>query len=169
VKRHIPVHLVEGDPETAARWLEPTRTVVGAPLPEAPYDLKPQWLVWPVVVEDHATCAAVTEATLRGVAVVIRLGDELTAADVARLHDDLERAGRLHTEHRTQGAAVALTQDQHRLLDALCAGATVDAAAAELHVSTRTASRMLAQARRAMGVSSNAEAIAAASQGDGRR
>lgn len=57
--------------------------------------------------------------------------------------------------------AAALTDVEAALLAALAEGRTLPAAARRLHTSARTASRRLASARDALGVSSTAEALMA--------
>jgi DNA-binding NarL/FixJ family response regulator len=80
---------------------------------------------------------------------------------VDRLVDDLRHLGPV--EHRTaeQTPAPMLTSEEHRLLNALADGKTLSQAAAELHLSRRTADRRLRSAREKLGTTSTAEAIVA--------
>lgn len=80
---------------------------------------------------------------------------------IDRLVDDLRRFGPV--DHRTSEPepGPALTPDEVRLLDRLAEGKTLGEAAAELHLSRRTADRRLASARRKLGVATTAEAVVA--------
>ena len=80
---------------------------------------------------------------------------------VDRLVDDLRRLG--PADHRTgePDMGPGLTVDERRLLDRLSDGKTLGEAAAELHLSRRTADRRLAAARQKLGVATTAEAVVA--------
>lgn len=149
-------HVVSGDPGAAAGRLHPDRTAVETLPDGAGYDLSSHALVWPVTVGTDADCAAVLDAVLRGVAVVVRVEDDLPGSVAARFVDDLHRAA---GASEPPAPARRLATDQLRLLEALASGATIAAAARRLGLSARTASRRLADARRVLGVSTTAEAL----------
>ena len=97
-------------------------------------------------------------AALAGAGFVAHAKAERDVID--RLVDDLRRLGQ---DHRTgePDAGRGLTPDERRLLDGLADGKTLGEAAAELHLSRRTADRRLASARRKLGVDTTAEAVVA--------
>lgn len=142
--------IVTEAPSVAARRLCPSLRPVDA-LPDEPYDLTGQGLVFPCVVESEAACAAVVESVARGVPAVVRIGS-LDAPMRHRLIDDLDRVA-APTERRA-----AITDDQAVLLRALATGATLAQAAAAAGIGVRTANRRLVDARRALDASSNIEA-----------
>ena len=126
-------------------------------LPEAPWDLSRLRLVCIGSVGTDAEAAAAIAAVARGAGVAITVA--LPAGQRHRLLQDLERTRAEFAPH--QPPPTTLPADQQALLDALADGSTVTAAASALHVSRRTANRLLAEARSALGVSTNAEAVAA--------
>ena len=143
--------IVSEVPSVAARRLCPSRRAVGA-LPDDPYDLAEEHLVYPCVVHTEAECAAVVESVARNVPAVVRFGT-LPPPMRQRLIDDLDRVA------TPSAAGAAVTDDQAILLEALAAGATLAQAAAEAGVGVRTANRRLADARRALDASTNIEAV----------
>ena len=76
--------------------------------------------------------------------------------------DDLRRIGPVDQVLLGPDPLAALDDDQRALLEALATGSSIGEAAAALHLSTRTAERRLATARKALGVRTTAEAIALA-------
>lgn len=62
-------------------------------------------------------------------------------------------------------AARELTEDERGLLNLLGEGLSVSAAARRMHLSMRTAERRLAEARAALGVATNAEALRRVGEG----
>jgi DNA-binding NarL/FixJ family response regulator len=110
-------------------------------------------------VRDTADAAEAVLAAVAGAGLVVHALTDRALAD--RLVDDLRRLGPV--EHRTAEPAPApeLTGDERRLLDALADGKTLGAAAAELHLSRRTADRRLRSAKEKLGVATTAEAIVA--------
>jgi DNA-binding NarL/FixJ family response regulator len=103
------------------------------------------------VVADEATGAAALDAWSRGTGLALEL--QLSGSSRLRLLEDLSKLA------PEPSAARRLTDEQRQLLDLLAAGTTVSAAATQLHISRRTASRALADARRALGVDSTAAAV----------
>lgn len=101
----------------------------------------------------EALLAAVAGA---GIVALARADRDL----IDRFVDDLRRLGRVdHRAGDEEPARVALTADERGLLDLLLSGRTLGDAAAELHLSRRTADRRLASARRKLRVASTAEAL----------
>ena len=122
------------------------------------------WLNDGTVVSSGAVCDAAdaAEALLAAVAgagLVVHAQAERDVID--RLVDDLRRLGPV--DHRTAepDSGPELTPDERRLLDRLAEGKTLGDAAAELHLSRRTADRRLASARDKLGVATTAEAVVA--------
>lgn len=113
-----------------------------------------------VCVGEVAGAADAAEALLAAVAgagLVIHARSGRTVTD--RLVDDLRRFGPV--DHRTADpeTGTELTADERGLLDGLAAGKTLGQAAAELHLSRRTADRRLASARKKLGAATTAEAV----------
>lgn len=144
--------IVSEVPSVAARRLCPSRRSVKA-LPDDPYDLAEEHLVYPCVVHTEEQCAVVVESVARNVPAVVRFGS-LPSSMRQRLIDDLDRVA------TPSAAGAAITDDQAILLRALATGATLAQAAAEAGLSVRTANRRLADARRALDASTNIEAAA---------
>jgi DNA-binding NarL/FixJ family response regulator len=112
------------------------------------------------VLVDATTLAGARAAVLaaaNGAAVIAIVDPNAPAA--ARLHEDLRRIGPVEVRRRPAPGPV-LTDQQRRLLELLAGGSTLDEAALSVHVSRRTAVRRLAEARRALGVLTTAEAAA---------
>ena len=113
------------------------------------------------LVADERSAQRAVLAALAGahLVVVAIAGREV----VDMLCDDLRRLGTL--DHRLGDAAEqdsTLGPAERAVLERLLAGDTLGQAAAALHLSRRTADRRLATARRALGASSTAEALAIA-------
>lgn len=109
-----------------------------------------------VIVADEHDAAKALRLAMRGVPVVIRGTAPRRVLDA--LYDDLRRFTRV--DLRTAVApASPLTDEERRLLMLLGDGLSLREAAAELHVSTRTADRRLAAARRKLGATTTNEAI----------
>lgn len=119
-------------------------------------------LVCTGVVRDAADAAEVLLAAIAGAGLVVHAQADRDVID--RLVDDLRRFGTV--DHRTTEPAPRpiLTADERRLLELLASGKTLGAAAAEMHVSRRTADRRLRTARRKLGVGTTAEAVVAWNQ-----
>lgn len=114
------------------------------------------------VVRDAAEAAQALLAAVGGAGVIVHALAERDVTD--RLVDDLRRLGPV--DHRTgePPPGPGLTADERRLLDALGQGKTLGEAAAELHLSRRSADRRLAAAREKLGVGTTAEAVVAFSR-----
>jgi DNA-binding NarL/FixJ family response regulator len=109
-----------------------------------------------VVVQDAASAAAALRLAIQGVPIVIHGTAPRPVLDA--LYDDLRRIARV--EIRTGPAdADPLTDEERSLLALLGAGISLGEAAAELHMSPRTADRRLASARRKVGATTTTEAI----------
>lgn len=108
-------------------------------------------------VQDAADAAHALLAAVAGAGLVVHAQAERDVID--RLVDDLRRLGPV--DHRTTepDPGPALTAEERRLLDQLAEGKTLRRAAAELHLSRRTADRRLASARRKLGATTTTEAI----------
>lgn len=117
-------------------------------------------------VRDEDDAAEALLAAVGGAGVVVYAVADREVID--RLVDDLWRLGPV--DHRTgePEAGPGLTSEERRLLDFLLEGKTLGEAAAELHLSRRTADRRLAAAREKLGVATTAEAIVAYSRGGSR-
>jgi DNA-binding NarL/FixJ family response regulator len=115
----------------------------------------------PVVVADERAAVAALRLALEGRDLLIHAVAERPILD--RLYDDLRRLGSV--EVRTASTAEAeppvLADDEAALLELLADGRTLREAAAELHLSLRTADRRLASARTRLHVSTTAEAVLA--------
>lgn len=110
------------------------------------------------VVRDAADAAEALLAAVAGAGLVVHAQADREVID--RLIDDLRRFGTV--DHRTgePDPGPALTAEERRLIDLLAEGSTLVEAAAELHVSRRTADRRLDSVRRKLGVATTAEAVA---------
>ncbi len=159
-----PVLLLPADPASLGAALDevvaPDGWLVhdGFDLPSEPWDLHAARLLCVGTVDDEVAAQAAITAIARGAGLAVRI--TLRAAGRHRFLDDLHKVGE-PVAYAPPGALATsrLAPDQRDLLDALAGGATVTAAAMALHVSRRTANRMLADARTQLGVDSNAEAV----------
>mgnify|MGYP000721064339 CR=1 FL=1 len=130
----------------------------GFDLPDEPWDLADQRLVCIGTVDDEASARAAIAAVARGVGLAVRVSHRGSGRH--RFLEDLHKiATPVAYEAQARATTDALTPIQRALLDALARGETVTAAAQDLHVSRRTANRLLADARSQLGVETNAEAI----------
>ncbi len=115
------------------------------------------WRVQGVVcvgqVADDMSHAAALDVALRGADVVA----DVTTDRLEAFHDDLRRAGLTLWAPPDDGLDAVATA----LLEALASGASVANAARQCHMSVRSAHRQLADARRRLGVATNAQAIVA--------
>jgi DNA-binding CsgD family transcriptional regulator len=127
----------------------------GFELPASPWDLSMRRWVCTGVISDQRAAATAMEALARGVG--LRIIVQLTGDDRRRFEEDLARTGTPVADRRE--GTVGLTAVQIALLDALAAGLSVTAAAAQTNLSRRSANRRLAEARDRLGVSSTAEAV----------
>ena len=110
-------------------------------------------------VRDAGDAAEALLAAVGGAGVVVHALAERETID--RLVDDLRRLGPVDHRMGEPKPGPGLTTDERRLLDELASGRTLGDAAADLHLSRRTADRRLASARRKLGVSTTAEAVVA--------
>lgn len=132
--------------------------VDGFLLPRAPWDLAPQRLMCIGRVTDLEVARQAVAAAARGVGLAVSV--ELTGDDKRRFLEDLERLG-ASPAGKASTTADLLDADHGELLAALATGATLTAAAADLHLSRRTAHRRIAEARQRLGVNTTVEAVAA--------
>lgn len=118
------------------------------------------------VVEDESGAEGAVLAALAGAQIVATAVAPRDVID--RMCDDLRRLGPL--DHRVVEAAArpALAADESALVERLLAGDSLGEAAAALHLSRRTADRRLASARRATGVTTTAELLAAVARSRSR-
>ena len=115
--------------------------------------------VGPVRSDDEVR--QVVLAALAGADLVVDCRVDRAAADL--MCDDLRRLGTL--DHRiVEPDAVVLDEDQIALLSAIADGASLGQAAADLHLSRRTADRRLAAARKTLDSASTPEAVVKASR-----
>lgn len=103
--------------------------------------------------------AAAVLAAARGAGVVAHAGED--GELVERFYEDLCRFGSVEyvSPRESTSASSVLDDEQGRLLQLLGEGFRLGDAAHELHISRRTADRRLAAARRALAVSTTAEAV----------
>jgi DNA-binding NarL/FixJ family response regulator len=113
-------------------------------------------------VRGEADAAAAVLAALNGAQLIVEAHASRDVID--RLCDDLRRMGTL--EHRVGPATVLprLSGEQLQLLRCLLAGSSLGQAAAELHISRRTADRRIADIRQLLGASSTSAALVRAVQ-----
>lgn len=110
-------------------------------------------------VRDAEDAARALLAAVAGAGLVVHAQADRDVID--RLVDDLRRFGRVDYRTREPDLRPELSADERRLLDRLAEGKTLGKAAAELHLSRRTADRRLASAREKLGVATTAEAVVA--------
>lgn len=109
-----------------------------------------------VVASDSKDLPIVIDAVLRGASMTLLLQD----IDLGR--DVLDELGRIAVV--TFDSTPSLDAVSRALLDLLAAGASTEEAARRVHISTRSAYRVLAAARATLGVTSNSEAMLAIRQ-----
>jgi DNA-binding NarL/FixJ family response regulator len=129
----------------------------GFDLPDEPFDLTDRrWCCAGDVDDDQQATAAVVAAA-RGTTIVAACRD---ARRRTALVDDLARVGEVTVELHGEDPLHDLDDDQRGLLVRLAAGDSIPTAAAALFLSTRTAERRVASARRVLGVRTTTEAVA---------
>lgn len=123
---------------------------------------EPQRAVCIGEVRCEADAAAAVLAALNGAHLIVEAHASRDVID--RLCDDLRRVGTL--EHRVGPATglPRLSNEQLQLLRCLLAGSSLGQAAAELHISRRTADRRIAEIRQLLGASSTSAALVRAVQ-----
>jgi hypothetical protein len=117
-------------------------------------------------VVDAGGAAAAVLAAARGAGVVAAVGAAAGLAE--RVYEDLTRFGAVRTRALSVPAretAALIDPAAQALFAALARGETLKAAACSLSISTRTADRRVATARRQLGVSTTAEALAKLASG----
>jgi DNA-binding CsgD family transcriptional regulator len=114
------------------------------------------------VVDDAHDAEQAVLAALAGAQLVVTATASREVID--RLCDDLRRLGPLDHRIDPSGDQPALSAEERALLDRLLAGDSLGQAAAAVHMSRRTADRRIASARRALGVTTTAELLAAAAR-----
>jgi len=153
----VPLIVVEGSAEAMATALSEVRG--------AGFRVIEGWLaqrgagrvVCTGTVTSAEDAAAALLAAVAGAGLVIHGRAKRDVLD--RLCDDLRRFGRLDHRLGTGSSGPVLTADQHALIGLLLNGLTLGEAAAQLGLTRRTADRRIAAARRALGVSTTAEAL----------
>lgn len=126
-------------------------------LPEHPWDLSEQRRVCAGSVDAPDALSDMVLAAVRGAVIVVHCRDEALLPSVV---DELARVTRTERRDGTP-AGPALADEQREILERLSNGATMAETASELFLSMRTTERRLAAARKALGVSTTAEAITA--------
>lgn len=113
-------------------------------------------------VLDADDAAAAVLAAARGAGIVAAVGP--TPELAPRVFEDLSRLGTVQTlaaiEPVDDAPDTLLDRESYALLAALAQGQTLGVAARSLSISPRTADRRLAAARRRLGVTTTAEALA---------
>ena len=134
----------------------------GFMLPDQPWDLTDRRWICEGVIDDVDAAQAAIVAVARGVGLSIVV--TLAAGARQRFLEDLHKMTGIVdivvSNDDDDAATTSSIGELHgRLLDALAAGATVTAAAAQLNVSRRTANRLLAEARDVLGAQTTAAAV----------
>jgi DNA-binding NarL/FixJ family response regulator len=114
------------------------------------------------LVDDERGAEQAVLAALAGARVVVAATAAREVID--RMCDDLRRLGPLDHRITDNESEPVLSREERALLDRLLAGDSLGEAAAAVHLSRRTADRRLASARRALGVTTTAELLAAAAR-----
>src|SRR4051812_11487050 len=128
----------------------------GFVLPDEPWDLGPRrWACWGVVDSTDSAVAA-TWVVVRGCALVAAVGPESPHSFLA----DLARCSVVR-QYTPDVDESGLDANERALLAALAEGLSVHQAAERLFLSTRTAQRRLASARRRLDVRTTREAVVA--------
>jgi len=150
------VLVVDDDPVGAAAGTFPGRRIVTGGLPDLPFDLAREPLVWATTVSTPEELERVLAGISRGVDAVVCIRIDPTPAQA--FVDDLRRIASVR--HSGQpGPAPALPAEHAALLGAIAEGCSLEEAAARACVSRRTAARRLAEARTALGVQTTVEAV----------
>jgi DNA-binding NarL/FixJ family response regulator len=132
----------------------------GFDLPDDPWDVSARRLLCVGIVADDASARAAIAAVARGAGLALRITHRGSGRH--RFLEDLHKvAAPVPYEPSRPASTDGLDALQRSLLDALAHGVTVTAAAQDLHVSRRTANRLLADARAKLTVDSNAAAVRA--------
>lgn len=157
------------DVAPAARRLREAGHAVqdGFSLPAEPFDVEPERILCAGVIAGASAAEAALLAAVRGAGLLVAIDTSLARRPSEAFVRDLAKVGplRLEAPPAPRAPTAALTADQHQLLTALVAGASVPDAARTLFISLRTAERRLAEARRALGVRTTAEAVMAIAAG----
>lgn len=134
------------------------RVQPGFELTAEPWDLRSECLMCVGTVEDEDDARAAMTVAARGGGLALRI--TLRGSARHRFLEDLHKVSQpVPYEPPTTGVATHLSTSQQELLAALAAGSTVTAAADALHVSRRTANRLLADARSQLGAETNVGAV----------
>ncbi len=113
------------------------------------------------IVSNADDARKVVLAALAGADLVVDCRADRAVTDT--MCDDLHRLGRL--DHRVAAAnAPSLDDDQRALLTAIADGGSLGSAAAELHLSRRSADRRVAAARLTLGAATTSEAVVKATR-----
>ena len=110
-------------------------------------------------VNDAADAAHALLAVVAGAGLVVHARADREVID--RFVDDLRRFGPVDHRITEPESAPALTPEERALLEYIADGKTLGEAAAELHLSRRTADRRLASARQKLGAATTTDAVVA--------
>lgn len=152
-----PVWLLGDTSPDAVAIPGPWSRLEGFDLPDDPWDLTSRRWICVGRVADLASARAALAALARGVGLAVALS--LEGRSHQRFLEDLHKIGRPVRYESAAPRPPEIGPTHEALLDALAAGATVTAAAEQIHVSRRTANRLLTDARTVLGVETTAEAI----------
>lgn len=134
----------------------------GFALTDEPFALGAGRLMCTGRVDGPSAAVAALVAAVRGAGLLVGLA--LEGEIEADFLDDLRRIGKVTIgtpPNEARGPAAALAGEARLLLELLADGATIPEAARQLYISVRTAERRVGHARKALGVRTTAEAIAA--------
>ncbi|MGN6696435.1 MAG: LuxR family transcriptional regulator [Aquihabitans sp.] len=152
-----PVLLLDADVPLGSVGLPGWTTQRGFDLDAVPWDRSLDRIICVGTVDADAAPAAL-EALARGAGLAVHVALQGTTRH--RFLDDLHKiSAPVRYEPSSEVAVEVLSDAQRDLLDALAHGATVTAAAAALHMSRRTANRVLAEARHHLGATTTADAV----------
>jgi DNA-binding NarL/FixJ family response regulator len=154
VRREEELEVAAAEPERAGRLI-----LRGFDLPARTWDVSAErWACIGGVDGEEAARAALV-AVVRGASVVVCV-EKAPPQVAAQFVEDLVRLNTVE-QHRPALAdpLARLDAEQRRLLELLAEGRSLGDAAEALHISRRTADRRLAEARRALGARTTAEAI----------
>lgn len=146
--------------DTGPRALIGDRPLRPLPVPDEPFRLDGEVIA--AEVTDDASHLAALDAARRGADVVAEVAADRLAAFV----EDVDRLG-IALWQPDVGPTTGV--EWPPLLDELAAGATIEQAARRCNLSLRSAHRRLADARRVLGVSTTAAAVARWTATDSRR
>ena len=151
------VRLLEDQPVDAVEVPAGWTARQGFDLPDEPWDLTDRRWMCVGTVRDGESVRAAMEAVARGVGLTVAV--EVSGIARHQFLEDLYKATPPERYVASPRSPTARPDEHDRLLDALARGTTVTAAAEELHISRRTANRILAEIRRELGVETTAEAV----------